>query len=236
MNGTMNETNSLRRELESVGYAVRVGVLAPDEVNRVVAEIDLLQAGGTARRGGVRGVLSRSSLVATLAREGAPAWLAALACGGPAWPVKATIFDKTATANWKVPWHQDLTIAVRERAEVAGFGPWSTKDGTVHVQAPAEVLESLIAVRVHLDDTPVENGALRVVPGSHREGRLDDDRIAALRTDRGELACPVPRGGAMVMAPLLLHASSAAARPRRRRVLHIEYATRALPGELEWAV
>jgi hypothetical protein len=36
------------------------------------------------------------------------------------------------------------------------------------------------------------------------------------------------------MRPLILHASSAALEPRRRRVIHLEYAADTLPGELEW--
>jgi ectoine hydroxylase-related dioxygenase (phytanoyl-CoA dioxygenase family) len=231
----MEGPRALRDEVESGGYAVREAVLGSEEVERLGAEVDALLAGLDAGRGGVRGVLAKSSAVSALAREGAAARLAALAAGAAVWPVRATVFDKTPAANWKVPWHQDLTIAVRERIETPGFGPWSTKDGTVHVQAPAEVLSTLVAVRVHLDDTPADNGALRVVPGSHRAGRLADERIARLREDRGEVVCPVGRGGAMVMVPLLLHASSAASEPRRRRVIHIDYASEELPGALEWA-
>jgi hypothetical protein len=39
--------------------------------------------------------------------------------------VKGIFFNKTPESNWKVAWHQDLTIAVRQRAEIAGFGPWT---------------------------------------------------------------------------------------------------------------
>jgi len=47
-----------------------------------------------------------------------------------------------------------VTIAVRERREAEGFGPWSEKEGVPHVQPPAEILEKMVAIRVHLDDTP----------------------------------------------------------------------------------
>ncbi len=155
--------------------------------------------------------------------------------GADAQAVKATLFDKTAAANWKVPWHQDLTIAVRRRLETTGFGPWSMKDGVPHVQPPVSVLEALVALRLHLDDTPEENGALRVVVASHRLGRIPEAQIAAVRANGRERVATVPAGGVMVMSPLLLHASSASSRPEHRRVLHVEYSSFALPAGLKWA-
>ena len=92
-------------------------------------------------------------------------------------PVRAILFDKTPSANWKVVWHQDLTIAVRERGVVSGFGPWSEKEGVVHVQPPIELLERMLAVRVHLDDCGADNGPVRVLPASHRVGRLSGEAI-----------------------------------------------------------
>lgn len=40
-------------------------------------------------------------------------------------PVRGILFDKIPGANLKVPWHQDVTIAVQEKIEAEGFGPWS---------------------------------------------------------------------------------------------------------------
>ncbi len=145
------------------------------------------------------------------------------------------MFDKTPRSNWKVPWHQDLTIAVSERREVAGFGPWSVKDGLPHVQPPASLLERIVALRLHLDDTPAANGALRVLAGTHKLGRLSAARIDALRRQIPETVCPVAAGGAMLMSPLLLHASSPSHAPLRRRVLHFEYSAADLPAGLAWA-
>src|SRR5690349_3864688 len=71
--------------------------------------------------------------------------------------VRATLFNKLSDANWKVPWHQDTTIAVRERREVPGFGPWSVKEGAPHVRPPAQVLEDMVAVRIHIDDCDADN-------------------------------------------------------------------------------
>jgi len=154
--------------------------------------------------------------------------------GPGAFAVRGILFDKTPDANWKVPWHQDLSIAVKEQIEVSGFGPWSLKAGVVHVQPPTGVLESMLAVRLHLDDCGPANGPLRVLSGTHRFGRLEAGSIERLRGEFNEVTCPVASGGALLMRPLILHASSAAKEPGRRRVVHLEFAAAELPGGLEW--
>lgn len=217
-----------------LGFALVEGVIAASELPALHNEADRLLA-GPGRGAGVRNGLGRSRMFRDLATRPALLELASACLGAPCRPVKLTVFDKTARANWKVPWHQDLTIAVRERIDVAGFGPWSIKDGVYHVQPPAEVLSHLVALRLHLDPTPETNGALRVVPGSHRRGRLDDHTIEELIAAEAAVTCPVDAGGVMLMSPLLLHASSTACEPRRRRVLHFEYSAAELPGELIWA-
>ncbi|MBL9168973.1 MAG: phytanoyl-CoA dioxygenase family protein [Verrucomicrobiales bacterium] len=148
--------------------------------------------------------------------------------------VRAIYFDKSSDTNWAVPWHQDLTLAVRARHEVPGFGPWSTKDGISHVQPPVELLEQMITVRLHLDDADASNGALRVLPGSHRWGRLSAERIQRLRAEQPEFLCLASAGDVLLMRPLLLHASGRSTRGHHRRVLHLEYAGFALPGGLDW--
>jgi hypothetical protein len=82
---------------------------------------------------------------------------------------------------------------------------------------------------------PYESGALRVVPGSHAFGRLDRVRAEELRADRGETAVPMPRGGVLVMRPLILHASSKATEPMPRRVLHFVFGPPRLSLGLEWS-
>jgi hypothetical protein len=150
------------------------------------------------------------------------------------WPVRAIYFDKSARANWLVAWHQDITVAVCERIDVAGFGPWSVKQGITHVQPPAEILERMLTVRLHLDDCDETNGALRVLPGTHRLGRLSAERIRQLRADLPEIPCCLSAGDILLMRPLLLHASGKTLSNRHRRVLHIEYAGCQLPGGLRW--
>jgi len=148
--------------------------------------------------------------------------------------VRAIVFDKVAGANWKVPFHQDLTIEVRERREQPGFGPWSIKKGAHCVQPPAEILRSMVAVRLHLDEALAENGPLRVLPGSHAHGRLSPVQIDLFRKTTLEVQCLMAKGDALLIRPLLFHASSAATRVGHRRVIHIDFGPRTLPGDLEW--
>jgi ectoine hydroxylase-related dioxygenase (phytanoyl-CoA dioxygenase family) len=148
--------------------------------------------------------------------------------------IRAIYFDKSPDQNWLVPWHQDLTIAVRSRIALTGFGPWSMKDGVPHVQPPIEILENIITLRLHLDDCDERNGALRVLPGSHRQGQLTPSEILAFQSTVPEFICNASAGDALLMRPLLLHASSRSQASRHRRVLHIEYAGCELPVGLEW--
>lgn len=148
--------------------------------------------------------------------------------------VRGIFFNKSADSNWKVTWHQDCVISVKSRRDIDGWGPWSTKAGVPHVRPSAGVLSGMLAVRVHLDDCPIENGALHVMPGSHDRGFISEAEIVA--SDKSaQQVCAAERGDVLLMRPLLLHASSSAASPTSRRVLHLEFAThQLLPGDLEW--
>ena len=124
---------------------------------------------------------------------------------------------------------------MKQRIDVSGYGPWSIKEGVPHVQPPIEILETMVTVRLHLDDCDESNGPLRVIPGSHRMGRLDAADIVKSRANQKEVICSMQAGGALLMRPLLLHASSEASAPTHRRVIHLEYAACPLADGLEWA-
>lgn len=186
-------------------------------------------------RGGLRNVLRVSSRAAAVAASENFTSLVSGLIGGNAFPVRAILFDKTDGANWGVPWHQDLAIAVAEQIETQGFGPWSIKDGIVHVQPPQQILAAMITIRLHLDDCAADNGALRVLPASHTSGELDSESISAWAARESPVTCEIPKGGALLMRPLLLHASSPAKNPSHRRVLHVEYAAMELPNGLKWS-
>ena len=150
--------------------------------------------------------------------------------------VQCTLFSKSPKGNWLVALHQDLSIPVSARVSCPECTGWSEKEGEIFVQPPLSVLESLLAVRVHLDPCPNDAGALRVVPGSNRFGRLGGTEAAEMRTARGETVVSATQGTALLMQPLLLHASSKAAQDTTRRVLHFLFGPRELPCGLQWAL
>jgi len=235
--------SALRQAIADDGFVVVADVLPIDvleSLRRAIDELDRTDSDARARRHGAvfacRNLFDaapKSRLAADLpqVRE-----LVEIIVGQGALVTRAILFDKNPLANWSVPWHQDTTIAVRARPghAVPGFGPWSIKSDVVHVQPPAAVLEGMLTMRLHLDECATDNAPLRVVPGSHRRGILDCASAERERARSSEVACTVAAGGALLMRPLLLHASAPASAPARRRVIHLEWASRPLPLPLEW--
>ena len=156
------------------------------------------------------------------------------AIGQNAFMVRSTLFDKTPGANWGVFWHQDLSIAVAERHECDGYSAWTRKAGVQCVQPPIDLMERVLAVRLHLDDCTAENGALKVLPGTHKMAKLCTSEVERQQSQIKEVTCEVPAGGAVLMRPLLLHASSPMEQPTSRRVIHFEFANFELPSPLQW--
>lgn len=216
--------------LESDGFAPIPDALDGATVDALLEVLAPLQTPGAA---GTRNLLEHPSVGAWINSPQIRA-LVEPVLGENCFAVRAILFDKTPDANWKAPWHQDLSIAVRAQIEVEGFGPWSSKAGVPHVQPPREILEKMVTLRLHLDACDQTNGALRVLAGTHLSGKLSARQIVSQRERVAETICELPRGGALLMRPLLLHASSAALSPAHRRVLHVEWAAQPLPGGLTW--
>src|SRR5579871_6470236 len=133
------------------------------------------QAGERRSRAGIRHLMSEQ-LVSKTARSAGLSEIATAILGPTAIPFRATLFDKSGNANWLVAWHQDTALPLREKREVDGWGPWSVKDGVHYCHAPAEALERVLALRLHLDDSDLDNGPLRVLPKTHTLGVLDDSQ------------------------------------------------------------
>ncbi len=201
------------------GYAIADLGLTASACDSIAAALPVPPAG----RGGVRNLLSAPIVQRLLEDERFTRAIREFV-DEPLTAVKATLFDKTANANWRVQWHQDRVVAVRERHVLPGFERWSVKDGVPHAEPPASVLQTMLAVRVHLDDSGPENGPLKVIPGTHRRGKLSDAEIADIVAHSHQIELALPQGAILLMRPLLLHASSPAVSATHRRVLHIELA------------
>jgi ectoine hydroxylase-related dioxygenase (phytanoyl-CoA dioxygenase family) len=162
--------------------------------------------------------------VAALAVDRRLLYIAQELLRAPATPFRATLFEKSGKANWLVAWHQDTALPLTARFDAPGWGPWSEKAGILYAHAPAWALSRVLAIRIHLDASTSDNGPLRVIPGSHAEGVLTDAQVLDHARARASAECLVPRGGALAMAPMIVHSSSKARTADPRRVLHIEYA------------
>lgn len=232
---------TLDHRVRSDGYAIVRGVLAPNEVDRLSAAVEVARAmdssEAVSNSSGVFGLRNLAEVVPEVEQLTALTTMQRLLeelFEQPAFLVRATLFDKTAGANWGVFWHQDRSIAVREKHTLPGFSGWTRKAGVSCVRPPVEIMERVRAIRLHLDHCGKEQGALRVLPGTHRLRVLSDADARRQEQHRRQVLCDVCAGDAVVMCPLLLHASSPMTTGNRRRVIHLEFADFELPGELEW--
>ncbi len=243
MTATLEWSPTWREPLERDGFTTVESVVAPERVEallQITGNCLLGEHGGVLRRGGeaygVRDLLWRVDEIRVLARS--PELLAFVEpiIGRGAFAVRGLYFDKTAATNWNLPWHQDMTIAVRTRRDVEGFGPWTLKARIPHAIGPADLLARMVTIRLHLDDCGPHSGPMRVLPGSHLAGKLDASAITAwsARANESAVDCLVASGGVVIMRPLLLHASGSGTGAGHRRVIHLEYAAESLPHGLEW--
>jgi len=222
---------SATRRLQHKGFAMLNYVFTKREMSRIKSALDksleladktysqrrLLQAAPN-----LKGMLLNKNLLRIIHSIDSNAFL-----------VKAIYFDKTPETNWFVSWHQDMPINVKLKKEVAGFTRWTFKEGIHSVCPPEQICNNIFTLRIHLDDTDAQNGALNVLPGSHRKRHFDSD-IATITENSLPFTCEMNAGGVLAMKPLLLHASGKNKSQKRRRVIHLEFASVKLPSGLEW--
>lgn len=196
------------------------------------ATLDLLDSVGDKTRAGAR--LSTTRGLASLLSAGGPIADALSPLLADCFPTRVVAFDKTPTANWGVPWHQDRVIAVQEKAAVDGYTNWSTKGGLHHCEPPQKILDEMLFVRLHLDEESMESGPMQIALGSHHCGLVCAEG-AQTRANAHEIeTCIGKRGDILVLKMLTLHRSSPATQATSRRVLRVDYANTLLPRPLEW--
>lgn len=234
---------TLQHAIDQRGLAILPGAFSPERVACLASDLAraLPHAGSSVlqSRGhvyGVRNLIDVWPPALTVAQEAALHEVVSGLLGERFGLVRSLFFDKPPGRTWSLPWHRDLTIAVREaRGSAEGFRRPTVKAGIPHVEAPAWLLRAMLTVRVALDDVGDDNGPLLVIPGSH----VDDPDHIPSEHDLGTLAQAVHMraGDAFFIRPLVLHRSgpSKAGTAHHRRTLHFEFATAlALPGGLEW--
>jgi ectoine hydroxylase-related dioxygenase (phytanoyl-CoA dioxygenase family) len=217
----LKTTLDIRSSINEDGFALIQELFPHSAVSQLLETFNESQFPRS--RAGARHILSHPA-VNSLATDSRLLNIAWDVLGPAAFPFRATLFDKSATANWLVVWHQDTALPLRERDETTGWGPWSIKDGVHYARAPASSLSQVLALRFHLDQSHAGNGPLRILPGTHKLGVLTDDAIHDLASRISPVECLVCAGGVLAMHPLLIHASSKSQIPLPRRVIHIEYA------------
>jgi len=212
-----------REKFLTDGYLLVENVLSVDDIDVLQSKIQALPEGLFKIKAGTRNLLSTQwcKILADKVKNH-PTIQSLLPSDSRA--VQCTYFCKTENANWLVAPHRDKAIPVSQRISSPHWTAWSVKEGVRYAQPPREVLEQLLAVRLHLDANTVHNSPLRIVPGSH----------TSAGSVRPEVACIIGAGGAVVMRPLALHASSKLLQGNRR-VLHFLFGPRQLPDGAVWA-
>jgi len=211
----------MRESIEQNGFAIIPSVISCSEIDDLINSLEKLAVRSKA---GARHLMKHLSVNA-LAYDKRMLTIARSVLGNSAIPFRATLFDKSSTANWLVVWHQDTALPLREITKSAGWGPWSVKDYVFNTHAPTEALNTVLALRIHLDDSTSVNGPLRVIPGTHKHGVLTDSEVGQLAAESQSVECIVSKGGVVAMRPLIIHASSKSSSDIPRRVIHIEYAS-----------
>lgn len=219
--------------LHCTGFDILHEIISPAEISTLLAQLSALRL--KPLRGGIRRIEQQLPEVDALARSARLLDLARPYLTGEPRLVRAIYFDKSPRNNWYVTWHQDKTVSVSHRFEAEGWKAWSVKAGAWHAQPPLAVLENRITLRIHLDPATRENGCLKVIPGSHRSGLPTPAEVRSLAGQSEPLYCEVRAGGAVIMRPLILHASEKAVNETPRRVLHFEYSGHRLPEGIGWA-
>jgi hypothetical protein len=203
--------------------------LASDQLSLLEAALSHLPTDHAGLR--LRGV---DGLAPFLVASGPIGGCAASVLGDDCRPVRAILFDKTPGTNWALGWHQDRTIAVKQRVTVDGFATWSVKGGMLHVEPPFELLSGMVTLRAHIDPVPASNAPLLIAPGSHGLGRIAENDVREVVQRCGTVACLAEPGDIWLYATPILHGSQAAAVPTHRGVLQVDFAVGQLPGGLEW--
>ncbi|MEO6524063.1 MAG: phytanoyl-CoA dioxygenase family protein [Mucilaginibacter sp.] len=234
----MDNKQALLQDFDDKGFIIIEDVYTHQEIEQLLTAINSIPVNGSTFRKtnnlfAIRQFLNEVPVSRPLIFNDKLKGIIKQLLGDDFFATKAIYFDKPPQSNWFVAYHQDLTISVNKRVDINGYGPWTVKQNQFAVQPPIGILENNFTIRIHLDDTDENNGALKVISGSNRKGIY---RAETIDWDtETEVFCPVKKGGIMLMRPLLLHASNRSTNNLSRRVIHIEFSNSELPAEIAWS-
>lgn len=233
----LKDTMTNKQQLDELGFTILDGIFSGTEIKSILTSIQSADTSkATFRKSddlfAIRQFLKEIPELHTLIFNNKLRTTIKNLIGDNFFVVKSIYFDKPEKSNWFVSYHQDLTISVDKKADISNYGPWTVKQNQFAVQPPLDILKSIFTIRIHLDDTDEQNGALKVVPKSHLKDIYRPETIDW--TKESEIICAVPKGGVMLMRPLLLHSSSRSTNNKQRRVIHIEFSNANLDGGLNW--
>ena len=214
------------------GFCVIPSVLDSNKVSELLSALKPMQHNKASA--GIRALAQKLPQIHALVESSTIRSILEPILGTKAHMVRSVLFTKDQETNWQVAWHQDLSIAVTDKADIEGYSRWSIKEGLVHVQPPIHILENMLTLRLHLDAADEHNGALWISPGTHRLGRIVANEAATLAAKYGKTLCKVNAGDALLFRPLVLHASRKSTNNQPRRVVHLEFAGIELPPPLQW--
>lgn len=231
-----------RQQITNEGFVVIRNVFSAQELDDLIKRLDEVMSRTEVADGPIRdrtgtvyagrNLLSLFQPARTLWRRSPLLELLTAMLGSNAGLVRGLYFDKPPERTWSLPWHKDLTLAVRDHSVVSpSFSKPTMKAGVPHVEGSLEVLEAMLTLRIHLDAMTPENGPLQVLPGSHLTGKspaAPDESVQTILTERGDV---------LAIRPLVAH-RSISSRPgtsMHRRVLHLEFSgQRELPDSVAW--
>ncbi len=218
--------------IQDNGLEIIKNFLPQEMIEEIIHEVSSYE--GNDAKHGIRNAEKKFSSINTLIKSQLVQDKAKEILGSSPMLVRSIFFDKTPEKNWLVTWHQDKTISVNAKTEITGWGPWSVKDNSHHVQPDLSVLNQMVTFRLHLDDANENNGCLKVIPNSQNKGIMKQSDIDTIVKTERSFNCVVQAGDVVLMRPHILHSSSKSTTPNHRRVVHLEFSNYDLPQGLKW--
>jgi|GEM_PF-5756574 len=218
-----SRVRALRQQIDSLS----LGVAVPEQPTIDVRDGFVFQIFDVPRRPPPLGELPRDPLLTRVAQE---------LVGSRVVVAWALVLNKvrSPTANWAVPWHQDTSVYCTHippdaSGELrAGFATFRPTDHSV---------ANLTVARVALDRDTTTSGCLRVLPGSHKWGRVSGGEGGRLGGHAGT-AIELEPGDVAFFNPLLMHRADENRTSSQRRVVHIYYRPVGMPlqgtGWIDW--